>query len=100
MSNLYNRTDVEKIVQEVVVRRGVPHGHVRAEIPGRGQYQTDTASFDALLAEYGSWDVKRLKAKLQKRSDEQHGGGIDYSDLRSVTECLFIMAELSGLATN
>lgn len=75
-------------------------GHLALYIAAHGQYETDTASFDALLAEYGTWSLPRLRAALQKLSDEQHGGGIDYSDLRSVTECLFIMAELSGMATN
>lgn len=75
-------------------------GHVALYIAAHGQYQTDTASFDALLTEYGHLPVDKLRATVQKLGDEQHGGGIDYSDLRSVTECLFIMAELSGMATN
>lgn len=74
--------------------------HVGAEIENHGRYEMHIASFEALLAEYGSWDLNRLKALLQKISDEEHGGEIDYSDLRSVLACLFIMGELTGQATN
>jgi hypothetical protein len=77
-----------------------PLGHVGAEITNHGQYQMHIASFEALLVEYGSWDLRKFKAELQRLSDEQHGGGIDYSDLKSVLACLFIMGELSGMATN
>jgi hypothetical protein len=80
--------------------RTAPPGHVGAEIMNHGQYQMHIASFETLLAEYGNWDLKRLKAKLQRTSDEEHGGGIDYSDLKSILACLFIMGELSGMATN
>jgi hypothetical protein len=75
-------------------------GYVGAEIMNHGRYEMHIASFEALLTEYGSWSLPKLKAELQKLSDEQHGGGIDYSDLRSVLACLFIMGELSGMATN
>jgi hypothetical protein len=77
-----------------------PPAQVGAEIMNHGRYQMHIASFEALLAEYGSWDLKRLKAKIQKISDEEEGGGIDYSDLKSITACLFILGELSGMATN
>jgi hypothetical protein len=75
-------------------------GHVSLRITDHGAYQTDIASFDALWAEYGHLKLDELRAQIQKFSDEQHGGGIDYSDLRTLTECMFIMAELSGMATN
>lgn len=77
-----------------------PSNHVGAQIKNHGWYQMHIASFEALLAEYGSWDLRKLKAELQRLSDEQHGGGIDYSDLKSVLACLFIMGELSGVGTN
>lgn len=75
-------------------------GHVSLQIAAHGAYETDIASFDGLLAEYGTWSLEKFRSEIQCLSDEEHGGGIDYSDLRSVTECLFIMAELSGMATN
>lgn len=75
-------------------------GHVALYIPAHGQYETDTASFDALLTEYGTWTLPRLREAVQKLATEEHGMDIDYSDLRTVTECLFVMAELSGMATN
>jgi len=75
-------------------------GHLSLYIQAHGQYETDTASFDALMTAYGSWSLARLRVALQKLATEVHGMDTDYSDLRSVTECLFIMAELSGMATN
>jgi hypothetical protein len=75
-------------------------GHLALYIPAHGQYETDTASFDTLLAEYGTWSLPLLRGAIQKLATEEHGMNIDYSDLRTVTECLFVMAELSGLATN
>ena len=75
-------------------------GHASLYIAAHGAYETSTASFDQLLADYGHLNVVKFKALVQKLSDEEHGGGIDYSDLTSVTECLFIMAELTGWATN
>ena len=75
-------------------------GHVSIYIAAHGAYETSAASFDALMTEYAGTPLPRLRADIQKLSDEQHGGGIDYSDLRTVTECLFILAELSGMATN
>jgi hypothetical protein len=74
--------------------------HVGAEIMNHGRYEMHIASFEALMAEYGSWSLAKFKAELQKLSDEQHGGTLDYSDLKSVLACLFVMGELSGMATN
>lgn len=75
-------------------------GHVALCIPRHGQFETDVTSFDGLIAEYGSWSLESLRAKIQKVSVEEFGSDIDYSDLRTVTECLFILVELTGLATN
>jgi hypothetical protein len=83
-----------------MIRSHQDPGHVALYISKHGQYRTDLASFDALMAEYADTPLPKLRADIQKLSDEHHGGNIDYSDLRTVTECLFILAELSGMATN
>jgi hypothetical protein len=77
-----------------------PKGHVRMYVTNHGQYQTSADRFDQLIAEYLPASVESLRAQLQKFSDEEFGGGIDYSDLTSVTECLMILGELRGFATN
>ncbi|MEU5403732.1 hypothetical protein ABZ348_31085 [Streptomyces sp. NPDC005963] len=77
-----------------------PHRHIRTYIPGRGQYQTSAERFDQLIAEYLPASPASLRAELQRLSDEEHGGHIDYSDLATVTECLLILGELRGFATN
>ncbi|MGW5130862.1 hypothetical protein [Streptomyces sp. NPDC004135] len=73
---------------------------VKLQIKGHGYYETDAHHFDELIAELLPTSVEELRAKLQRYSDEQHGGGIDYSDLETVTECLFVFGELYGYATN
>lgn len=75
-------------------------GHVALYIPVHGSYETTPQVLDMLMAEHLPDSVAGLRRKIQKFSDEEHGGGIDYSDLRSITECLFILAELHGHATN
>ncbi|MEU9605441.1 hypothetical protein [Streptomyces sp. NPDC048057] len=65
-----------------------------------GQFQTSAEGFDRLIAQYLPASVESLRAQLQKFSDEEHGAGIDYSDLTTVTECLLVLAELRGFATN
>lgn len=75
-------------------------GHVSLYIAAHGAYETSVRDFDTLMTEYSATPLPKLKQQLQRYSDEQHGGGIDYSDLTTVTECLFIWAELLGLATN
>ncbi|WP_031513670.1 hypothetical protein [Streptomyces sp. NRRL F-5123] len=75
-------------------------GHVRLRVTTHGSFQTSPESFDRLMAEYLPASPAELRAKLQRFSDEQHGSSIDYSDLTTVTECLMVLAELRGFATN
>lgn len=75
-------------------------GHVSLYIAAHGAYETSIEALDGLMAEHAAKSLPKLRKEIQTFSDEEHGGGIDYSDLRTITECLFILAELHGLATN
>lgn len=75
-------------------------GHVALYIPAHGSYETTPEALDELMAEHLPDSVAGLRRKIQKHSDEEMGQDIDYSDLKSITECLFILAELHGHATN
>ncbi|MFJ7414657.1 hypothetical protein ACIQWZ_28235 [Streptomyces sp. NPDC098077] len=75
-------------------------GQIRLRIAVHGYFQTSAESFDQLIAEYLPATPSDLRARLQTLSDEEYGEAIDYSDLNTVTECLMVLAELRGLATN
>ncbi|WJN62614.1 hypothetical protein [Streptomyces phage phiScoe1] len=75
-------------------------GHVRMYVTTHGQYQTSAERFDQLIAEYLPASVESLRAEVDRLGNEEHGLGIDYSDLTTVTECLLILGELRGFATN
>lgn len=77
-----------------------PAGHIAMRVTTHGCYQTSAESFDLLIAEYLPALPAELRAKLQRYADEEFGAGIDYSDLTTVTECLMVLAELRGYATN
>jgi hypothetical protein len=76
-----------------------PSGHIAMRITSHGWYQTTAERFDQLVAEYLPASVGDLRAQLQGISNDE-GWDIDYSDLTTVTECLFVLAELRGYATN
>lgn len=64
-------------------------------IPGHGTYTTRPEALDIVMARYLPASVAELKVLITERSDDQ-GGGIDYSDLTTVTECLMVLAEYDG----
>jgi hypothetical protein len=68
---------------------------ITIELKGHGQYQTDAERLDVLISQYLPASVAELRASIQERSPE-----IDYSDLTTVTECLMVLAEYHGYATN
>lgn len=72
------------------------NGTIRAEIAGHGQYETTFAAFEAVQAMYDNDRLDRLYQMLK----EEHGDpGYDTSGLTR-TECLMILQELRGHATN
>jgi hypothetical protein len=77
-----------------------PTGHITMRVTTHGWFQTSAESFDRLMAEYLPASPAELRDKLQRYADENFGAGIDYSDLTTVTECLMVLAELRGYATN
>ena len=70
--------------------------NITISIRGHGEYQTTADGLDMLMYRYLPASVSELRAKIEQRS----GGEIDYSDLHTVTECLMVLAELDGCATN
>jgi hypothetical protein len=95
---------------------------ITINIKTRGQYQTDAHHLDALIYEYLPASVADLRRQIaaaygvgcQGHYDDDFaltsGVGIGepaycedscaYSDLTTVTECLMVLAELRGYATN
>lgn len=78
------------------VRTGVPHGHVRAQIAGHGQYQCTATSLDTLIENYWHRSARSL---AQEVKDRQGDPEYDTHGLAKI-ELILIIAELSGLATN
>lgn len=97
---------------------------ITVNIAGHGAYQTTVYALDALIGEYLPASVSELRRKIAEKAGEgceghydddatlTSGAGIGeprycdgscdawYADLTTVTECLMILAELRGHATN
>jgi hypothetical protein len=72
------------------------HGTIRAEIAGHGQYETTFQAFEMVQASYDKVSLARLYEMLK----EEHGDPeYDTSGLTR-TECIMILSELRGHATN
>ncbi len=71
--------------------------YITINIEGHGTYQTRAGALDLLMQRYLPASIAELRAKIEEKSD---GNGIDYSDLSTVTECLMILGEYDGYATN
>ncbi len=71
--------------------------YITVNITGHGTYQTRAGALDLLIGRYLPASVAELRAKIEEKSD---GMDIDYSDLSTVTECLMVLAEYDGYATN
>lgn len=92
MNEAYSRADVHNIFQ----RQGVPHGHVRAQIAGHGQYQCTATSLDTLIENYWHRSTRSLAQEVKERHGDPE---YDTHGLAKI-ELILIIAELSGLATN
>lgn len=71
-------------------------GTVRAEIAGHGTYETTFAAFEAMQELYDNDQLRTLYRYLR---EEQGDPGYVTKGLTR-TECLMILAELRGHATN
>lgn len=93
-------------------------------IEGHGAYQTSAEALDLMIRRYLPNSVEGLRATIAKESGESCEGHADtdetllsgagigestccdgscittYRDLHTVTECLMVLAELRGYATN
>lgn len=65
---------------------------VSISIEKHGYFQTYPGYLDLAIQKYLPASVEDLRKILAERS----GGENDYSDLRYVTECLFILSEYDG----
>jgi hypothetical protein len=75
---------------------GQRNGTLRAEIAGHGQYETTFQAFEAVQEMYAGDPLRNLYRYLK----EDHGDPeYDTSGLTR-TECLMILQELRGHATN
>lgn len=65
---------------------------VSITIKGHGYYQTTAEMFDKAMEKYLPASVATLRDVLREASE----GEEDFSDLTTVTECLFILSEYDG----
>jgi hypothetical protein len=82
-----------------VARSNARPGHIAMRVASHGQFQVSAQSMDHLIETFLPARVEELRSHLQRFSDDM-GQGIDYSDLTTVTECLMVLGELNGMATN
>jgi hypothetical protein len=82
-----------------VARNNARTGHIAMRVASHGFYQMSAESMDRLMEMMLPSRMTELRDHLQKMGDDM-GMGIDYSDLSTVTECLMILGELNGMATN
>lgn len=59
-----------------------------------GSFQVSAESLDRLMDRYLPASPAQLRKIIAERSE------VDYSDLTTITECLMVLGELDGLATN
>lgn len=71
-------------------------GTIRAEIAGHGTYETTFAAFEAVQAMYETEPLHMLCKRLK----EEHGQPGYITKGLTRTECLMILQELRGHATN
>lgn len=71
--------------------------NIAVTIQGHGRYQTSVEAMDLLIERYLPTSVAELRQEIISRSDYP---ATHYDDLRTVTECLMILAEFDGFATN
>lgn len=71
---------------------------IRITIEGHGQFQTTAEAFDLVMSRYLPASTASLRTLVNERMHQAHG--LDYSDLHTATECLMVLAELDGFATN
>lgn len=66
-------------------------------VGNHGEFQTDAAHFDLLMVEYvmGGQGFDSLMREIGELSPD-----VDYGDLTTISECLMVLAELRGYATN
>ncbi len=72
-----------------------PVDRVSMTVGVHGHFETSAEGFDYVLGRYLPASVGELRSIICERSP-----GIDYSDLIAVSQCLMILAELDGFATN
>lgn len=68
---------------------------VSAIIEYHGYYQTTPENFDLAMQKYLPASIESLRALLNELN-ERNGNEIDYSDLKTITECLFVLSEYDG----
>lgn len=70
-------------------------------IPGHGWFQTNAKNLDILLMKHMPATAEELRAFIRGNITMMEGAedAKRYDDLRTVTECLLVIAQLTGLAT-
>jgi hypothetical protein len=70
---------------------------IKVNIKGHGHYQLSVAGLDRVITAYLPASVSQLRDEICKTNGAEPR---EYADLVTVTECLVILGELHGYATN
>ncbi|MEU7830346.1 hypothetical protein [Nonomuraea sp. NPDC049129] len=73
---------------------------LKAQIPNRGLFQISTRTLDLMITRYLPADLPELCAEIDRRWREDLGQPLEIParyEVHTITEALFILAELDGL---
>jgi hypothetical protein len=84
-------------MHRVSARRVEAESRITLRSSEHGQFQVSAESLDRLMDRYLPASPRQLRKLIEERAD---GSGIDYSDLTTITECLMVLGEYDGFATN
>ena len=65
-------------------------------IPGHGRFRTSAYRLDMVMRKYLPASVLELRNHLSQEASNNGMESNTYEDLQTVTECLMVLAELSG----
>jgi hypothetical protein len=71
---------------------------VTVQIKGLGTYQTTAEGLDLMIMKYLPSSISQLRSVIVNLEPERTSE--ELANLRTITECLMVLAELNGYATN
>lgn len=95
MAELVYAAELMDAIRELAADKARRENLITMVVGKHGQFQTSAGSLDSLMERYLPASPTQLRAVIAQRSEI-----VDYDDLTTITECLMVLAELDGLATN